>query len=180
MVDLIRVKPGAVSCGASGSLPTVGCALLQSYAKTEMIMVMYKGNAPALTGLMGGEINLLFDVVNTALAQVKSARVRAIASTNPKRGSPPFAELPALAETIPGFDLVSWQAAMVPRATPRPIIGRLNREFLAVLDLPEVRQRMIDTGLEPAGSTPEAFDEFLSREYAKYGQVLKEAGINPE
>jgi len=180
VVDLIRAKPGAVSCGASGSLPTVGCALLQSFAKTEMIMVTYKGNAPALTGLMGGEINLLFDVVNTALSQVKSGRVRAIASTNPKRGSPPFADLPAVAETIPGFDLVSWQAAMVARATPRTIVQRLNREFLWVLDQPDVRQRMIDTGLEPAGSTPEAFDEFLAREYAKYGQVLKEAGIKPE
>ncbi len=180
VVDLIRAKPGTVSCGSSGSLPTVGCALLQSYAKSDMIMVNYKGNAPALTGLMGGEINLLFDVVNTALSQVKSGRVRAIASTNPKRGSPPFADLPVVAETIPGFDLVSWQAAMVARATPRQLVQRLNRDFLAVLDMPDVRQRMIDTGLESAGSTPEAFDEFLAREYAKYGQVLKEAGIKPE
>ena len=77
-------------------------------------------------------------------------------------------------------DLLTEQAAMVARATPRPIVQRLNREFLWVLDQPDVRQRMIDTGLEPAGSTPEAFDEFLAREYAKYGQVLKEAGIKPE
>jgi tripartite-type tricarboxylate transporter receptor subunit TctC len=180
VVALIRQKPGAVSCGSSGSLPTVGCALLQSYAKAEMIMVMYKGNGPALNGLIGGEINLLFDVVNTAMAQVKSGRARAIASTNPARGSGPFADIPVMAETFPDFQMVSWQAAMAPRATPRTVIARLNHDFEAVLQMPDVRQRLTDTGLEPAGGSPEAFDEFLSREYTKYGKALKEAGIKPE
>ncbi len=180
VVALIRQKPGAVSCGSSGSLPTVGCALLQSYAKQDMIMVMYKGNGPALNGLMGGEINLLFDVVNTAMIQVKAGRARAIASTNPVRGTGPFAELAVMAETIPDFEMVSWQAAMAPRATPRPIITRLNHEFEAVLRMPEVRQRLSETGLEPAGGSPEAFDQFLKRDYAKYGKALKEAGIKPE
>jgi len=180
LVSLIRQKPGTVSCGSSGSLPTVGCALLQSYAKADMIMVMYKGNGPALNGLMGGEINTLFDVVNTAMQQVKAGRARAIASTNPTRGSGPFADLPVMAETIPDFSMVSWQAAMAPRGTPRAVIGRLNRDFETTLQLPEVRQRLQDTGLDPAGGSPEAFDEFLAKEYAKYGKVLREAGIKPE
>jgi tripartite-type tricarboxylate transporter receptor subunit TctC len=81
VVSFIKANPGKVSCGASGALPSVGCELLRAHAGADMLMVMYKGNAPALNGLMGGEINLLFDVVNIAMGHVKSGRVRAIAST---------------------------------------------------------------------------------------------------
>src|SRR3977135_3075771 len=123
-------------------------------ANTEMIMVQYKGNAPALNALMGGEVNLLFDVVNIAQGQVKSGRVRAIASTNPKRGIGPFGELPVLAESIPDFDLVTWHGVMVPAATPGDIVTRLNRELQAVLDQADVRQRFGDGGLEITGGPP--------------------------
>src|SRR5258707_15083522 len=103
-----------------------------------VIMVQCKGRAPALTGVIAGEVNLLFDVVNIAQGQVKSGRVRAIASTNPKRGIGPFGELPVLAETIPDFELVTWHAVMVPAATPRGIVLRLNREIHGLLGEPEI------------------------------------------
>jgi len=176
----IRAKPGAVSCAASGALPQVGCEMLRSSAKADMILVQYKGNAPALNALIGGEVNLLFDVVNIAIGQVKSGRVRAIASTNPRRGIGPFADLPVLAETIPDFELVTWHGVMVPRATPREIVQRLNRELGAVLGEADVRQRLTDSGLQITGGPPEAFDEILKRDYARYGRILREAGVKPE
>jgi hypothetical protein len=92
-----------------------------------MLMVMYKGNAPALNALMGGEINLLFDVVNIAMGQVKSGRVRAIASTAPRRGIGPLGDLPVMAEAIPGFDLVTWHGVMVAPGTPPALLQHESR-----------------------------------------------------
>lgn len=180
VIALARAKPGSVSCAASGALPQVGCEMLRSYAGTEMIMVQYKGNAPALNAVMGGEVNLLFDLVNTAQGQVKSGRVRAIASTNAKRGIGPFGDLPVISETIPDFELVTWHGVMVPAATPGDIVQKLNREIQWVLEQPDIRKRFSDGGLDITGGTPEAFEAVLRREYAKYGKILAAAGIKPE
>src|SRR5438309_5959818 len=180
VISRARAKPGSVSCASSGALPQVGCEMLRIHAGAEMIMVQYKGNAPALNALMGGEVNLLFDVVNIAQGQVKSGRVRAIASTNPRRGIGPFGELPVLAETIPDFELVTWHGVMVPAATPGEVVVRLNREIQAVLGEPDIRQRFADGGLEITGGTPEAFAASLKRDYAKFGKILMAAGIKPE
>jgi tripartite-type tricarboxylate transporter receptor subunit TctC len=180
VVAAAKANPGTVSCGSSGALPTVGCELLRAHVGADMIMVMYKGNAPALNAIMGGEINLLFDVVNTSAPQVKAGRVRAIASLNPRRGSGIFADLPTVSETFPDFDLVTWHGVMAPAATPRDIVSRLNREIAAVLAQPEIRQRLIETGFEIVGSTVEAFDELLKRDSAKFGKALRDAGIKPE
>jgi tripartite-type tricarboxylate transporter receptor subunit TctC len=180
VIALARAKPGSVSCAASGALPQVGCEMLRSYAGSEMIMVQYKGNAPALNALIGGEVNLLFDLVNIAQGQVKSGRVRAIASTNAKRGIGPFGELPVVSETIPEFDLVTWHGVMVPAATPRDIVHKLNREIQWVLDQPDIRRRFADGGLDITGGAPEAFEAILKRDYAKYGKILEAAGIRPE
>src|SRR6266852_1586185 len=175
-----RAKPGSVSCASSGALPQVGCEMLRSHAAADMIMVQYKGNAPALNALMGGEVNLLFDVVNIAQGQVKSGRVRAIASTNRKRGIGPFGELAVLAETIPDFELVTWHGVMVPAATPRELVLRLNLEIQAVQAEPDIRRRFVDGGLDITGGTPEEFEAILKRDYAKYGKILTEAGIKPK
>lgn len=180
VIAAAKAKPGTVSCGSSGGLPTVACEWLRSYARAEMIMVMYKGQGPALNALMGGEINLLFDGVSTAAAQVKAGRVRPLASLNSRRGGEVFVDLPTMAETIPGFELVTFHGVMAPAATPRDIVSRLNREFAAVLAQPDVRQRLTEAGYEVVASSVEAFDEVLRRDTAKYGRILKEAGIKPE
>jgi tripartite-type tricarboxylate transporter receptor subunit TctC len=180
VIALARAKPGTVSCAASGALPQVGCEMLRSHAGAPMIMVQYKGNAPALNAVIGGEVNLLFDLVNIAQGQVKSGRVRAIASTNAKRGIGPFGDLPVLAETIPDFELVTWHGVMVPAATPMEIVQKLNREIQWVLEQPDIRKRFADGGLDITGGTPEAFEAILRRDYEKYGRILVGAGIKPE
>jgi tripartite-type tricarboxylate transporter receptor subunit TctC len=175
-----RAYPGRVTCGASGALPSVGCELLRAHAGVDMLMVMYKGNAPALNALMGGEINLLFDVVNIAAGHIKSGRVRAIASTAARRGTGPVGDLALLSETIPGFELVTWHGVMVAPATPRPVLQRLNRELAAVLDTPEMRQRFANSGLEITAGSAEDFGAILRRDYEKYGRALRAAGVKPE
>jgi tripartite-type tricarboxylate transporter receptor subunit TctC len=176
----IRANPGRVTCGASGALPSVGCELLRAHAGADVLMVMYKGNAPALNALMSGEINLLFDVVNIAAGHVKSGRVRAIASTAPRRGSGPLGELPVLSETVPGFELVTWHGVMISPATPRPVIQRINRELGAVLEQPDVRQRFAASGLQITAGPPDDFAAILRRDYDKYGAALRSAGVKPE
>jgi len=176
----IKARPGQVSCGSSGALPSVGCELLRANAGADMIMVMYKGNVPALNALMAGEINLLFDVVNIAVGHVKSGRVRAIASTAPKRGIGPLGDVPVMAETIPGFELVTWHGVMVAPATPHALVERINRELNAVLQRPDVRERFANSGLQITGGTPEDFSAILRRDYDKYGAALRSAGVKPE
>src|SRR5215467_6493335 len=180
VIAQVRARPGAVSCAASGALPQVGCEMLRAYAGADMLMVQYKGNAPALNAVMAGEVNLIFDLVNTSQGQVKAGRVRAIATTSAKRAPGPFSDLPTLAETIPDFDLVTWHGVMVPAATPRDIVQKLNRDIEWVLGQPDVAKRFADGGLDITGGTPEAFDALLKRDYAKYGKILTGAGVKPE
>lgn len=180
VISYIKSNPGKATCGASGALPSVGCELLRSHAGADILMVNYKGNAPALNALMGGEINMLFDVVNIAVGHVKSGRVHAIASTAPKRGIGPLPDLPVMAETIPGFDLVTWHGVMTSPATPRPLLERINRELNAVLQSAEVRQRFATSGLQVTGGSPADFGAILKRDYDKYGAALRSAGVKPE
>jgi len=179
IVAAIKAKPGTVSCGSSGALPTVGCELLRSRS-ADMIMVLYKGNGPALNALMSGEINLLFDVVNTAGPQVRTGRVRAVATLSPKRGAAGFPDLPTLAETLPGFEFVTWHGVMAPAGTPREIVERWNREIGAALALPDVRARLTDTGFEIVGGGPEVFAERLARDQQLFGDILRKAGVKPQ
>ena len=176
----IKAHPGRISCGSSGALPSVACELLRAHAGADMLMVMYKGNGPALNALMGGEINLLFDVVNIAVGHVKSGRVRAIATTASRRGIGPLGDLPVVAETIPGFELVTWHGVMMSPATPRTLIERVNHELNAVLERADVRERFANSGLQITGGTPADFAAILRRDYDKYGKALRAAGVQPE
>ncbi len=180
VLDAIRRRPGAVSCGASGSLPSVGCLMLSQLAQAEILQVPYRGNGPALNALVAGEINLLFDVSNTAVPQMKSARVRAIASTALQRTPGALADVPVMAESVPGFELMGWQGVMVARGTPVAIIQRLNQEINNALDHPEVRARLVDSGLEVAGGSAAAFAATVRADTARYGRILTAAGVKPE
>jgi tripartite-type tricarboxylate transporter receptor subunit TctC len=180
VIALARSRPNAVSCGVAGALPQVCCEVLRAFVKTPMLMVPYKGNAPALNALIAGEIHLLFDLPNTALGQVKAGRAKAIATTASKRGAGPFGDLPVLVDTIPDFDIATWQGLTVARQTPRPIVQRLNTELNAVLADPEVRSRFTNFGLEVVGGSSAEFEQHLRREYAKYELILTAAGVKPE
>jgi tripartite-type tricarboxylate transporter receptor subunit TctC len=180
VIGEIKAHPGRVTCGASGALPSVGCELLRAHAGAELLMVMYKGNAPALNALMTGEIHLLFDVVNIAAGHVKSGRIRAIATTAPRRGSGPLGELPVMAEIIPGFELVTWHGVMVAPGTPRALVERINAELNAALARADVSERFANSGLQVTGGAPEDFAAILRRDYDKYGKALRAAGVQPE
>ena len=180
LMQVIRSRPGKVTCAATGSSGTLGCEMLRYFAKTEMLLVPYKGSAPGLLAAMSGEVDLVFQFSNTAESQVRAGRVKALVGTAQKRGGLPFPELPVLAETIPEFELLGWHGVMVTRATPRELVARINREFNTVLALPEVKAKFAEGGLSAVGGSPEDFDARLKAEQQRYGRVLREAGVKPE
>lgn len=180
IVAAARAKPGAVTCASGGGLMTFGCEWMRTMTQTDITHVQYKGNAPALTDLMSGQVNILFDLFNTSLPQLRAGKVRGVAITGPQRGTQPLPELPAIAETLPGFVLVGWHGVMLPPGVPRPIVDRLNGAFAAALADPAVVQRITEGYSEVAPSSPEAFGAILKEDFAKYARIVKEAGIKPQ
>ena len=179
IIAAARAKPGSVSCASGGGLMTFGCEWMRTMTKTDIVHVQYKGNAPALTDLLGGQVNLLFDLYNTSLPQIRAGKIRPVALTRPTRGLP-LPEVPVIAETLPGFVLVGWHGVMLPVGVPRPIVERLNTALAEALADKDVAKRITDGYSEVAHTTPEAFGEILREDYAKYARIVKEAGIKTE
>ncbi len=175
-----KARPGSITCGWAGPLPQFACEFLRIQGGVNIRSVPYKGQPQAMTDLIGGQIDLLLDVVNVALPQVNSRRVRALATTNPKRGSGPFAELEAVNESLPGFEFAGWHGVLVPGRTPPAIVDVLNREIRAVLDEEDVRKRLIDSGLEVVHGLPAAFAEIMRRDHALYSKIIQQAGIKAD
>ena len=175
-----KANPGKLTYGSSG----VGFAdhlageLFSSLAGVKMNHVPYKGGAPAMLDLVGGNIQLIFATVSTALGSMKANRIRPLAVTFAKR-VPQFAELPTVAEAgVPGFTVDNWYGVLAPRGTPKPIVAKLHGQINAILDMPDVKERLAGLGIFPFTTpTPEAFRDYIRSEIAKYGKVVKESGI---
>jgi tripartite-type tricarboxylate transporter receptor subunit TctC len=180
VVAKIRAAPGTVGCNSGAvALSTVSCHLLQAHAG-QMLMVAYPGNAQALAALERNEIAIAFDFTSSSAGAVKEGRLRAIAITSKDRNTGDFKDVPPLAETVPGFDLVGWQGIMVPRDTPRDVVMKLNEAFNKVLAEDEVKEFIRKGNLELVGGTPEAFGAKLKHDYEFYGRVAKQAKIEPQ
>jgi tripartite-type tricarboxylate transporter receptor subunit TctC len=181
VVQAIKARPGEVSCGVPGSLATVGCELLRAHAGAEILRVAYRGNEPALLGLQRGDIDLVFDFVSSAANNVAAGRGRALGVTSPKRtGAGTFADLPAVAETIPGFELMGWHGVMAPAGIPAAIVRRINQEINTALTAPDVKERLNAVGVDVVGGSADAFGERLRREFATYGHAMKASGVQPQ
>jgi tripartite-type tricarboxylate transporter receptor subunit TctC len=180
IVAAAKAKPGAVTCAWSGPIPRFGCELLKLRSQTDINVVPYKNQALALNELIGGQVNLLFEVTNVAVPQARANKVRPIATLNPARGAGPFGELPTMGETFPGFEFVAWQGLFAPARTPREIVMRLNREIGSVLEDSEIRKRLADGGLGIGHGTVEAFEAQIRRDFATYGKIIRDAGIKAE
>ena len=168
-----------VTCASGGGLPGFGCEWLRSLTKADFTHVPYKGNAPALNDLIGGQVNIMIDLFNTALPQLKAGKVRGVALTGAKRGAP-LPELPVIAETLPGFVLQGWHGIMAPPGTPMPIVERLNQAFRFALADPEVHKRISDTFIDVTPSSAAEFGRVIQDDYAKYARITRDAGIKPE
>jgi tripartite-type tricarboxylate transporter receptor subunit TctC len=180
IVAKIRAAPGTVGCNSGAvALSTVSCHLLQAYAGP-MLMVAYPGNAQALAALERGEIATAFDFTSSSAGRVKEGHLRAVAITSKERSTGALKDVPPLADTVPGFDLVGWQGIMVPRDTPRDVVMKLNEAFNKVLAEDEVKDFIRKGNLELVGGTPEAFGDKLKHDFEFYGRVARDAKIEPQ
>ena len=182
LVALAKASPGQLNFGSPGTGSTTHLAteLLKSATGMKITHVPYKGVTAAATDLISGQVQILSGDLNTMLPHVKSGKMRAIAVTSAKRsGVSP--EVPTVAESgVPGFDASGWIGLLAPAATPVPIVQRLNGIVVKALAAPDTRSRLSALGGEVSASTPEEFAAFIRSETAKYGKVIKSAGIEGE
>ncbi|HMH19204.1 MAG TPA: tripartite tricarboxylate transporter substrate binding protein [Burkholderiales bacterium] len=181
-VSLSNTTPGGMPYGTSGvgSAGHLSGELFKLVAKVNLTHVPYKGGGPAMSDLLGGQVPSLFASAPTAVPQVKSGKIRALATTGPKR-SASFPDVPTIAESgYPGYEATNWYGLVAPAKTPRDIIERVNREFVKTLNAPDIREQLLSHGEEPTPTTPEEFGRFMQRELATWGKVVKEAGIQAE
>jgi tripartite-type tricarboxylate transporter receptor subunit TctC len=150
--------------------------LLKSTAGLDMVHVPYKGGPPALTGLIAGETQVMFETGPGALPHVRTGKLKAIAVGGSTRssGAP---EVPTVAESgLPGFEAVAWICMAAPAGTPQAIVNKLRGDIVKVLAMPDVKERFIALGADPVGNTPEEFSAYLKAEIAKWGKVVRESG----
>jgi tripartite-type tricarboxylate transporter receptor subunit TctC len=173
-----KANPGKLGygTGGTGSTTHLSTELFNQMAVTKMAHVPYKGAAPALNDLLGGHIQVAFSSMPVVLPQIKSNRVRGLAVTSAKRSNT-APDIPTVAETVPGYEAMSWFAVFGPKGLPQDIARRWNSEVNRILQLPDVKERMAGDGIEPTGGSPERFREVLKREIAKWQKVVKIANI---
>jgi tripartite-type tricarboxylate transporter receptor subunit TctC len=177
-----RQPPGSINYGSSGTGTTVhlSAELFQFMTGVKWVHIPYRGGGPATIELLAGHHVLYFGNVPTVIQFVRAGRLRALATTGPKR-TPAVPDIPTVAESgVPGYEVTTTYGMAAPAKTPRAIIERLHSETLRALNSPEVRQRLQDLGADPAGSTPEQYTAFMQNEIAKWGKVIKAAGIKGE
>jgi tripartite-type tricarboxylate transporter receptor subunit TctC len=182
LVDLARLKPGLINYGSGGvgTASHLATELLQLLTGTRMTHVPYKGLGPALTDLMGGRVEMIISTLASALPQIKSRKLRPLAVTTVKR-SDFFPDIPTMIEAgVPGYDFTTWYALVVPAATPKPAVDRLNQELGRIAQNPGVKEQFASQGLEPAHTSAAEARAYLASEVAKWGKVIKASGARPE
>ena len=181
LIAYAKANPGKVNFYSSGNggLPHLAGELLNAVAAISTVHVPYKGSAPGLNDLIGGQVQYGFDAVVIGLPHMKTGRLRALATTGPSRLSI-LPDVPAANETLPGFEAVNWYGMLVPTGTPRDVIARLQREIVKVMAIPDIREKLIAQGTDPVGSSPEEFALFMKSEALKWSRVIKSANIKPD
>jgi tripartite-type tricarboxylate transporter receptor subunit TctC len=182
LIAYAKAKPGVINFASSGNGTGGHLAgeMLKSRANIDIVHVAYKGTGQAMTDLLGGQVSMIFDQPVSSMQYAKSGKLRILAVASPRR-LPALPDVPTVTESgIAGFDPVTWTGLCAPKGTPPAAIERVQRELAKVLAMPEISQRLIQDGLEPVGSTPEKFREFLIADKRKWGSVIKESNVKAD
>jgi tripartite-type tricarboxylate transporter receptor subunit TctC len=178
LIALAKAQPGTLNCASAGTgTPNhLGCELLKSMGGIHFVHVPYKGASPGIADVVGGQMHFMFNSIPAVLPLAKSGKVKALGVAGPKR-SPAAPEVPAIAETLPGFEVVNWYAMLAPAGTPAPVISKINAEMVKMIADPPFAQRLLDLGSEPLSSSPAGLAEHMRKESDRWSQVIKSAGI---
>jgi tripartite-type tricarboxylate transporter receptor subunit TctC len=182
LIQLAKAKPGQLTFASAGngSGGHLSGELLKILAGIDLTHVPYKGIAPAIVDVISGQITMTFASIISGTPHVKTGRLRALAVTGARR-SPALPDLPTMMEAgVRGYESSTWYGLLAPKATSRAIVTKLNREVVAIINLPEVKANLLAEGAEPVGNTPEQFGEFIKAEIAKWGKVIRAAGLRAE
>ena len=178
LIALAKAKPGTVNFASAGNGgPThLAGALLKSSARIDIVHVPYKGNTAALTELVGGQVQMMFSNLLTAMPHVRSGRLRALAVSTARR-SPQAPDLPTIAEAgVPGYDMTPWYGILAPARTPAAIVTKWNREVARIIALPEMNERFVSQGVDLASSTADAFAALIKTEVPRWRTIVRDAG----
>ena len=182
LVALAKANPGRLNFGSGGvgSTPHLSVELFKSASGIDAVHVPYKGGAPALNDLVGGQLSFMIENMPGTMPFVKQGKLRALAVTSPQR-SPLEPALPTMAESgVPGYEVVGWQGLFAIAGTPPEVVARLHAEVAKALRLPEARERLAALGAEPVGSSPAQFDAFVRAERTRWGAIIREKGIRSQ
>jgi tripartite-type tricarboxylate transporter receptor subunit TctC len=178
-IALAKSKPSGWDYASSGTgtSPHLAAEMFKSMAGIELVHVPFKGNAEAMNSLMGGHVKIYFALVPAVLQHIKTGALRAIAVTTEER-LPYLPDVPTIAELgFPGYEISSWQGVFAPAGTPKDVVGKINGELVRMLNVPEIRRRILQEGADPVGSTPDAFATRVKNEITKWTKVIKTSGI---
>jgi tripartite-type tricarboxylate transporter receptor subunit TctC len=182
LIGLARARPGALNYASSGSggAPHLAGELFKSLARVDIAHIPYKGVAPALTDVLGGQVSLLFSNTVSVLPHVQAGKVRALGVTSASR-SAAAPQIPTIAESgVPGYEVTTWQGILAPAGTPNAVVMRLAAEFVRVAHSAEVKERLAREGSEAVGNSPEDFREVIRTESERWARVVREARIRAE
>ena len=178
LIKLAKEKPGKINFASSGSGTSIHLSgeLFKTMAGVDMTHVPYKGSAMAITDLIGGQVQVMFDNLPSSLPQIKAGKLRAIAVTSAQR-APALPDVPTIAESgLPGFEATSWFGLVAPAGTPSSIVGRINADVNQWLQSPEAKEKLLAQGAVAAGGSPEQFAAYIHTETEKWARVVKASG----
>jgi tripartite-type tricarboxylate transporter receptor subunit TctC len=181
VIAAAKAKPGSLSFAHAGTGTSTHLAgeLLKSLAKVDLDAIPYKGGAPAINDLLGGQIPMSFNNGPESVGQLQAGTLRALAVTTAER-APFLPDVPSMAEAVPGYDTGVWWGLLGPANLPADILAKLSHDFVAALNTDAVRERLSKLGALPIGSSPQQFDARIHADYDKWGPIIKAAGMKPE
>ena len=181
MIAAAKAKPGSLSFAQAGTGTSTHLAgeLLKSLARIDLNAIPYKGGAPAINDLLGGQIPLSFNNGPESIGQLQAGTVRALAVTTAAR-APFLPDVPSVSETVPGYDTEVWWGLLGPAGMPPEVLEKLSHDFVAAVNTDSVKERLTKLGAVPIGSTPQQFDAKIHADYEKWGPIIKAAGMTAE
>jgi len=178
-IALAKAKPGGLNFAATGTNNLLAAEQFNYMAGIKTVAVNYKGTGQAVSAVMSGEVQSFIISPLIAVPQVQAGKLRAIGVTGLKR-SPALPDVPTIAETLPGYENITWHSVMVPAKTPKPIVAKLSKELMRIIKQPDVQERFSAVGLDAVGSTPEELAALIKKEVVMYAKLVKQIGLKPQ